>query len=363
MPPRIVFWPHTTRASVASYRIRCAQIRGALAGQGVETGLWRERPGFVAWLLPERPAPDLLVLSKRTSPAALAQALDLRRHHGTRLVLDLCDNIFFASDDPARRARSARLAEMLSGLDAIVTPSDYLRDVVAAQVRPDMRFEVIPDAVEAEPAPGLAVRLIEAAAFARLAAFRADLAGSGIAEGRRLIWFGISGTRKANNGLSDLEAFAERLEKHNAEAPISLTVVSDSRRRFEETLGSSPIQTRYLEWNYWTFGACLASHDIAILPVRPNAYNLAKSANRLTTAFAHGVAVCASGIPSYAPFRECAVLDDWDEGLAGLMRSPQARARRIVAARRIIEADYTLASATRKWRGLFAELLETPRES
>lgn len=349
--PRIVFWPHATSPAVASYRIRCAQVRDGLAAAGVPTGLWRRGGG------PFARAPDLLVLSKLTRPEALTRALALRRDHGTRLVVDLCDNVFFGAEAPERRERARALATALDGFDAVVTPSRFLLEAVAAHLRPTMRFAVIPDAVEALPRPGLPRLLLEARAFREIGALEADLREAGVAEGRRLVWFGISGTRKAQNGLADLEAFAPLLEAHDVEAPITLTIVTDSRRRYEETFGRSPIRTRFLAWNLWTFDACLAAHDIAVLPVRPNPYNLAKSANRLTTAFARGLGVAASAIPSYEPFRAAAVLDDFGAGLGRLMRSGAERRRRVEAGQAIIDRDYRLGNVVRKWRDLIGDLL------
>ncbi len=353
-PTRVAFWPNTTDVSVASYRIRCAQVRDALAARGVPSSLYRPPGRFSG----AGPVPDLLILVKRTREADLLAALELGRRHGTRLVLDLCDNIFFGGDAPDP-SRAARLGAILGGFDAIVTPSEFLRDAVATHVRPDMRFQVIPDAVEAERAPSLAARLIAAPAFARLSRLRADLAASGIAEGRRLIWFGISGTRKSRNGLYDLAAFADALARQDARAPISLTIVSDSRATFRALFGDARFRVRYLEWNFWTFNHCLRAHDIAVLPVRRNDYNWAKSANRLTTAFANGLAVAASGIPSYQPFRDSALLDDWDEGLARLMADGPERRARIAAARDTIEGAYTLAAVGAEWAALLSDLSHT----
>ena len=350
-PTRIAFWPNTTDVSVASYRIRCAQIRDGLAARGIPTSLYRPRGRFAA----ASPVPDLLVLVKRTRDADLAAALELGRLHGTRLVLDLCDNIFFGGDTED----AARLGGVLGGFDAIVTPSGFLRDAVAAHVPTGMRLPVIPDAVEAEPTPSPVARLIAAPAFLRLSRLRAELAASGVAEGRRLIWFGISGTRKSRNGLYDLAAFSDMLARHDARAPVSLTIVSDSRAKYRELFAGAGFRVRYLDWNFWTFNHCLRLHDIAVLPVRRNDYNWAKSANRLTTAFANGVAVAASAIPSYQPFHDSALLDDWDEGLARLMDAKPERLARIAAARGTIEADYTLAAASAKWASLLAGLSHT----
>jgi hypothetical protein len=356
----VAFWPSTTDNAVASYRIRCAQIRRGLAERGIETTLFRAGSGMIARLRPTGAAPDILILSKRTKEAAFELADDLKRKHGTRTVLDLCDNLFFSADPAEAAGRAVRLGSRLNGFDAIVTPSAYLRDAIAAHVRPDMTFVIIPDAVEQEPQASLGVRLREAPAFRRLSALRAELARSGVSEGRRLVWYGISGTKKARNGLYDVDAHAAVLERHHRRRPLSLTVVTDSRRRYDETLAGRSFPTFFVRWNYWTFNACLRLHDIAVLPVQRNEYNWAKSANRLTTALANGLAVCATAIPSYEPFRGSAVLDDWEDGLADLMASEAGRRARIEAGRAVIDTEYTLQAATRKWADLLGQLSRSP---
>lgn len=50
------------------------------------------------------PAPDILVLSKRTRLTSLARAVKLKKRYGTKLILDLSDNIYSkaARTNPAR---------------------------------------------------------------------------------------------------------------------------------------------------------------------------------------------------------------------------------------------------------------------
>ena len=349
--PLIAFWPRSTRNSVASYRIRCARVRDELARRGIATTLYDGRG-----------APDLLLLSKRSDPASLEQALALREEHGTRVLLDLSDNVYFGADtaEGAERARFEALTAALRRLDAIVTPSAFLRDAIAARVGDGPRFEVIPDAVEPVPAPGLGARLWNARAFHALGRLRRAVAAGGAGRGRRLLWFGISGTKKARNGLYDLETLTGSLARHQAEAPLSLTILSDDRRKYAELFAAAPFPTFYADWNYWTFDASFAGHDIALLPVRRNDYNWAKSANRLTTAFARGVAVAATGIPAYAPFADCAVLDDWEDRLGALMRDHAGRASRIRAGAARALASYGPGPIATRWEALFAELVGRP---
>lgn len=336
---------------MASYRIRCARMRDELARRGIVTTLYDRRD-----------APDLLVLSKRSDPASLDHALALRERHGTRILLDLSDNVYFGADtaEGAARAGFEALTAALRRLDALVTPSAFLRDAIAARVGAGPRFEVIPDAVEPVPEADFATRLWNARAFSALGRLRRAVAAGGAGQGRRLLWFGISGTKKARNGLYDLETLTQGLARHHEKAPLSLSIVSDSRPKYAELFAGAPFPTFYTDWNYWTFDACFDGHDIAILPARCNDYNWAKSANRLTTAFARGVAVAATGIPAYGAFADCAVLDDWDGGLGALMRDHSDRAARMRVGAARARANYGPVPVARRWEELFAGILDRP---
>jgi hypothetical protein len=95
------WWPHTTDARIASFRLRCLRIVEHLRGQGVNAALYRRA---------EAPPPRVLVLSKRYDAATVAHALQCRAA-GTRVVLDLCDNHFhYEGADPSLERPRRRLA-------------------------------------------------------------------------------------------------------------------------------------------------------------------------------------------------------------------------------------------------------------
>lgn len=238
----------------------------------------------------------------------------------------------------------------------VVTPSPYLENELRQHIRKDMTFRVIPDAVEKAPASPAADRPEHAKALAALDDFRKAVSENGISAGRRLVWFGVSGTQAARNGMYDVEAYCDVLRQLNAEAPLSLSIVSDDEGRYRELFANAGFTTHYLDWNFFTFNPALKLHDIAILPIRTNRYTLSKSANRITTAFDNGLAVCASLIPSYEPFQGVAVFDDWNTGLAELMGNPQSRQARIAQAGQIIAEQYSLPVIAGAWRQVFDEL-------
>ncbi len=355
---QISFWPQTRNINTASYRIRCAQVVDALREAGTPVRIYSDKVKRYFQFLPFIGAPDILVLSKRTRLTSLARAVKLKHKYGTKLILDLSDNIYFEGekDKAGTREKRLKLPSYVNQFDMIVTPSPYLESELRQHIRKDMHFRVIPDAVENIPAPSASDRTKEAKAFEALSTFDKDISGNGIETGRRLVWFGVSGTQAARNGMYDVEAYCEALEKHNTDKPLSLSIISDDEERYRELFGNAGFKTHYLDWNFFTFNAALKLHDIAILPIRTNRYTLAKSANRITTSFADGLAVCASLIPSYEPFTSMAVFDDWDDGLAQLMHDDDDRQARITQAKKLINDKYSLPVIANEWQKVFEEL-------
>ncbi len=111
---RIAFWPQTRDINVASYRIRCAQVVEALREAGTPVSIYSDKIRRYFQFLPFVGAPDILVLSKRTRLTSLARAVGLKQKYGTRLILDLSDNIYFEGekDKAGTREKRAKLRPM-----------------------------------------------------------------------------------------------------------------------------------------------------------------------------------------------------------------------------------------------------------
>lgn len=352
---RISFWPQTRDPNVASYRIRCQQVVAALRDAGAHVNIYSDKIRRYFQFLPFMRAPDILVLSKRTRLTSLARAVKLKRKYGTTLILDLSDNIYFESsgDKAGTREKRLKLPSYVNQFDAIVTPSPYLESELRQHIREDMPFYIIPDAVEKEHDLSSATRAQQTAAFEALSSLQQHIVQDGVATGRRLVWFGVSGTAAAQNGMYDVKAHCNALEEHNAKAPLSLTIISDDRSRFNEVFAGLTFKTHYLDWNFHTVNSALRLHDIAILPIRKNRYTLSKSANRITTAFANGLAVCGSLIPSYEAFKNVAIFDDWEQGLGQLMSDGENRRLRVKQAEAIIAENYSLPVIAQQWLAIF----------
>jgi len=262
------------------------------------------------------------VLAKRYDPTSLAQALALRQRLGTRLVLDLCDNHFFArSPAPEWQARAHALRQAVEAMDLVVASTPELARVVRAQCPAAPEIVVIGDPAEPLHTPAGWLRWRHAGAEARLVRLNWQLRAQDAPVPRaRLVWFGQQGTAYADAGMADLACLRAPLEALNAQQAVSLTVISNSRARFDELMAGWALPTHYLAWHPATFSRALQAHEVALIPVSLNPFTVCKTSNRLVTALSHGLGVAAQSIPSYRDWADCTVQDDWGPGLLRLVQ-------------------------------------------
>lgn len=347
----LAFWPASPERRVASTRIRCLQMIDALRDAGAAAGLYA----------PGQPPPSVLVLAKRYDDATLDEALRVRRVGGTRLVLDLCDNHFHADhDDPKWRVRADRLRRACAEVDRVVVSTEPLAAVVRAECGAATPLTVIPDGLDLGAADPDDRGRHDALHALRQRAFSA---WHRVAVGRRLLWFGNHGFANAGGGLEDLARIAPALSRHHAAAPLALLVVSNRWRSFRAVARGWRFPALYLPWSGANFARALAASDIALIPAQRNPFTVCKTNNRLATASMHGLAVAADALPSYEDFRDLAVLDDWDAGLAGLMGDAADRSRRIAAAQARLQATHAPARIASRWQALAEELCGLPAQS
>jgi len=346
-PAAVAFWPHTTDWQVASARLRCREIVTGLNAAGLATALYQ----------PNDAAPHVLVLSKRYDRESLAHALGLRAAHGTRLVLDLCDN-HFHNDHPTPLfiERAQQLAQAVRQVDRVVAASLALADAVRREVPDAPAIDVIGDLVESRLQPPRRWRARVTARW-QLLRLRRELRLDGVAVGRRLVWFGNHGSPNVDGGMQDLASIRSALEQHHHAAPLSLTVISNSRERFDAVTQGWPWPCHYLPWSSASFDDALALHDVALIPVRLNRFTACKTANRVATAAVHGLAVAADAIPAYEEFRSCIVLNDWHAGLARLMNDGDLRRASVACVQAVLQAQYAPAIVTARWRAVLESLV------
>jgi predicted DNA-binding transcriptional regulator YafY len=174
-----------------------------------------------------------------------------------------------------------------------------------------------------------------------------------------LVWFGSHGGPSGDHGMGDLESVRPVIESLDRDHPVSLTVISNSAEKYERLVRPWRVPTHYLPWNAETFLAALRLHRIAVLPIRENPFTRCKTNNRLVTALAAGLAVVATGIPSYRPFADCCVLDDWLSGLRRYILDAEKRQQDVAAGQRLVERDWLLPAIADQWQRLFDGLRRT----
>ena len=334
--PWAAWWPSTTNRRVASTRLRCFALVEGLNELGCSAAIYG----------PGRAVPRVLVLSKRYDPETLAHAQHLRKQHGTRLVFDLCDNhLYNPYGLPEWTKRAEQLRATLASSDLVVASTEPLADVLAGECRPGTPIRIIGDAVEPERSPAFRPSPRRLLAEYRLLQFRQALPKTGT----RLVWFGNHGSGYAPGGMTDLSLVKHEIEDLARSQPISLTVISNNKEKFDTILRSWKVRKLYLKWNEATFSRALRLHHIAIIPIGPNPFTLCKTNNRLATALLHGLAVVADSIPSYEPFSSVAVLSDWRSGLDLYAKDSSARQAAVQAGQALVRDRWSSRSICRQW--------------
>ena len=346
--PRLVGWrPRTLDPSVASVRIRCLSPLATLRARGYPVELFR----------PDRAARYGAVVFSKAYDHRSCEAAKRLRDAGVRVALDLCDNHFYnPGGDPALTAAGVQLRRMIRQVDELIASTDALADVLRAEAPAETPVRVVGDGVE-EGAGTPGGWLGRARLAWSVRALRAFHRRAGVAPERRLVWYGIQGGAQSQHGMRDLARIRPFCERLAEDGPVSLTVISNSRRTYEEHIRPWDLPTHYAAWGAHTFDALLAEHAVAVIPITSNPFTVCKSNNRVTTALRAGLAVVADSIPSYREFADAVVLDDWDGGLRRYLGDPSARARDVDRGREIIAERWSQARVAAQWESAFDRLL------
>lgn len=325
--PRLRWYQPRLQERRAGTRYRCLYPIRGLQSLGVDAGLWQaqEQADVLvvdAWaLFPSQTPSDEL-------PALLDTVHALRRQ-GTRIVVDNCDNQFAGEQAAGGWAAACeQLRELTRSADGLVCCSTELARRLQQHCALSRSPEVIGDPVETHIRFSGDSPLMNLASPARHRAWwlywrhRARLQAERARGVRPLVWFGSHGNGFAEGGMLDLQRVLPLLAEVHREQPLSLTVISNHRGKFEESFSRLPFPSHYLDWDFVTFLALLRLHDMALLPSSPNEFTACKSANRLVLALQHGLNVVADEVPSYREFDAVAAIGDWDGGLRGYLADP-----------------------------------------
>ena len=350
---RILWFPHSDNPAYAGVRLRSLLPAFALRKAGHDVRVGTGQQGQLA---------DAAVVQGKwlldcATPLAMQPRLDLLRKlrgQGCRLTLDCFDNYFLNHDGNPDRA--ALLAAFRSSLDlfaSFTVSSPGLVPFFQAEIGPSTYIRVIGDPLEG---PG-AHRLYETAWqranpgrwASSLAAVRRNMA---IRWRRRsacqLIWFGNQGSRYAKGGMGELARIVEPLTRASRQMALKLTVVSNSRARYEEVIGRAGFAHEYVDWDRIHFAGLLQQHDLVVLPSALTPFTSAKSNNRLLLPLSMGIPVMADALPDYLPWQKYFQLGGWDNLASHLGSLGQLRAR-AHAAHEVISANYSLEAIGSEW--------------
>jgi hypothetical protein len=340
---RILWVPFTAQARVASVRLRCLYPAAWLRAHGHDV--------TVAARGMQLADADIAVFSKRYDAPALEIAQQLRSR-GTPVVLDICDNHFYAAEEHAGfRERRDSLLRMIDRATGIVAASEELRRVIGGQSAGARVAAVIADPIEDLRELRQAAPLRDRLAWFEWSRYRARVMQLRQAGAVGLVWFGNHGVDYSRQGgMADLCKLRSALERHARSRPVYLSVISNSAERFAQLFAGWGVTTLYLGWRARYFGEALSLHDAALIPVEKNPFTLCKTANRLALALAHGLAVIADAIPAYEPYRDVTVLDDWDGGLTGYLNDPARRRQDAQRGRERVKQDMNMDRIGAAWQ-------------
>lgn len=343
----VAFWPNTQNIRTASFRLRCHQILQGMAQRGIDCHIYEK----------DKSAPRVLVLSKRYDKATIDHAISLRNRFRTKIVLDLCDNHFYSKTEETnavKRANALRYA--VNVVDCVVASTDELAKIVAFEAKGEVFIQVIGDAVEFPFNPILGQRIYHPIAELELLLMKKWFNNHSKVESKRLVWFGNHGNDYADGGMGDLIRVRNILEKLGQEIKISLTVISNSRKKYNQLISNWGIPTYYLPWNKVSISRALALHDISIIPIGINPFTICKTNNRVATSLLHGLAVVSDSIPSYREFSGTIELDDWHAGLIRYCENNDEKQKHISSGVKYIQKSFSNDAIVQQWINLFSQL-------
>jgi hypothetical protein len=300
---KIQFWPHTRNKNVASYRLRCLGVISGLNNLGMDITFYKKGD-----------EPDKLILSKRYDENTIKQALELKEKYGTIIYLDLCDNHFYYnSPEPVAIQRAERLRAAIELVDVVITSTNYLAEIIRKESKGRASIVVIGDLVDAPEIPKKIYKIRDLISYIRYRRLKMKLNALGIEQKLRLVWFGNHGSSFTEGGMNDLTDVFPYLENMNKVTPISLTVISNNKEKYEQLTKKCKFHTIYIPWNKSFFSELLFLHGVSLIPIKKNPFTLAKTNNRVTTSLAHGLTVFADEIEDYLHLNGGVNLTKWSE--------------------------------------------------
>ncbi len=345
------------------FRVPSARYRSALPSRHLG------RAGLRTSIVPPdgSGAYDCVVFQKSYSDGDISLA-ERYKSRGIKVAFDLCDNHFYApGDDPKLLERAGRLRRMVDLADVVSVSTPPL-----ATLLPEKQTFQVDDALEVPRGTALA-------------------RGTGSVRRRlrpreplRLVWFGTSGPANPPFGLVELRRILPELDALSRTLPLRLTVITDSRARFQEHTAGAELPIRFVKWKAETFAFHFTGNDLCLLPMTPGPYTSCRTSNRVRTALMLGLPVVATEIPSYREFSDWMLVERaasagaadplmtesavptfgdgtgdgvWAEHITMYVRDPELARRHVADAQRYIRDTYTSQRVVQQWTRVFEALL------
>lgn len=295
------------------------------------------------------------VNSEQISDAAVEQVIELKKS-GTRFILDNCDNQFAnAHPDLAWLRGLARVRRLAQTADKVVVCSEELAKAMIQQVPEIRQCIVIDDPVEQEiyyPDDLLVRSLLSPGrklSWLRYLRHRLTLHADRRAMRTPLVWFGSHGNQFAPGGMLDLLRLKDTLEEISKSHPLSLSIISNNKVKYQQNFLNWKIPVRYVDWDRINFLSMLRLHDISIIPINLNAFTRCKSSNRVSLSLSHGLAVIADSVPSYMKFASYIRISDWENNLLNYLINPTKRMEHVSNGREFAKKQFSIDSIARQW--------------
>ena len=328
----------------ASLRYRCLYPMQELLRRGRDVGIWQTGEVVDASLTLVFDAWTLFPTTNLTAMAeTVAELANTAQRQGARILLDNCDNQFASVARSPEWSHGLDLLQRVGHLaDVIVTCSQALSDAMQSHIDSSAQYVVIDDPIEERisyPDDSFLKSLFsirQKVAWLRALKHRTALAREQFVGRTPLVWFGSHGNHFSPGGMSDVLPLRPILERVDKSHPISLTIISNQRKKFDSYFQNWQIPTHYLEWDRVTFITALKMHEISIIPSIDNAFTRCKSSNRLVLSIHHGLSVVADAIPSYEAYADVAHIGGWERNILSLLNDVDGRRLKVARCQRTV---------------------------
>lgn len=304
---------------VPSVKYRVLQLIPLLQREGIEVERVDIPDGWIERLRVFKRAKDFdaVILQKRLFAS---WQLGWLRRKAKRLIYDFDDPMIYSRKDGEVRSSSSRVGrfrKVMGKADLVVANSAPLAQM--AREHGAARVEIIPTSVDLgrwipKPAPG---------------------------DGSIIGWVGSP----AN--LPNLLDIAPALQGR------TLRLVTD------ESLRVPGVKVEFVQWEFASEPAHVQSFDIAIAPLTNDVWSRGKMPFKVLYYWAAGLPVVASRIGAIESVLEhgktgflASTMDEWRESLDILARNPDLRMRMGKAGLELVQREFTVEVAARKWKAI-----------